>query len=47
MDSYEVSYFQNGERGDTRGGVYYCNMHGLDARYRLDANGIQIKWRQT
>ena len=46
MESYEVSYFQDEEQGNTRRQIYYYNMQGLDARSRLDATGIQMKWKQ-
>ena len=46
MESYKVLYFKDGDQGDTRLKLYYCNMHESYARSWLYATGIQIKWRQ-
>ena len=46
MESYEVSYFQDEERGDTRRKIYYYNIYGSDDRSQLDVTGQKTKWRQ-
>ena len=46
MESYEVSYFQVGEQGNTWRQIYYCNMHKSDDQSQLNATEIQIKWNQ-